>query len=125
MTPIYTDNRPLSWLDIITLALGASALVTGLAGGAPTSVIFGLAVIGYVLLFTHGRYDLTEDRLVVRYRVRRVRVVLLDDITAAQPVKLAFVGQAVFIVLASRQRMLIRPRDPERFVAELEARQKR
>ncbi len=124
MTPLYTDKRPLSWLDLITLALGASALLTGFAGGSPASIIFGLAVMGYVLLFTHGSYDLVDNRLIVRYRVLRVRVVPLDDIAAAQPVKLALVGEAVFIVLVSRRRLLIRPRDPQEFVTQLEAMRK-
>lgn len=117
--PIYSDVRPIAWVDVVTLGLGGVMALSGLAGGNSASLFFGFIAISYVFLFTHSSYRLYEDTLVIRYRLLRRRVVPIEYIDVVEPLTVALVGPSVFIALLSGTRMFIKPRDPVEFVAQV------
>ena len=116
--PVHSDSRPLAIVDIITIALGGFMLFNGLNGNA-LSLLFGVVAVGYVLLFTHARYHLFEDTLVIRYRLVRTKLVPVSEISIVETVNVALVGTSVFLVLTSGSRLFIKPRDPIAFAEQV------
>ncbi|MBJ27207.1 MAG: hypothetical protein CL776_00095 [Chloroflexi bacterium] len=117
-SPLHSDIRPLAIVDIITIALGGFMLFSGLSGNS-LSLLFGIVAIGYVLFFTHARYLLFNDTLVIKYRMVRTRLVPVSEINIVETVNVALVGTSVFLVLNSGSRIFIKPRDPVAFAEQI------
>ena len=115
---LHSDVRPLAIVDIITIALGGFMLFSGLSGSS-MSLLFGLVAVGYILFFTHARYYLFEDRLVIKYRLLRTKIIPVSQINTVETVNVALVGTSVFIVLTPGSRLFIKPRDSQVFVEQL------
>ena len=93
-------------------------LFSGLSGNS-LSLLFGIVAIGYVLFFTHARYLLFNDTLVIKYRMVRTRLVPVSEINIVETVNVALVGTSVFLVLNSGSRIFIKPRDPAAFAEQI------
>jgi hypothetical protein len=122
MIPSYTDPHRFALNDLPGPVFGAWLLVQGLIGGAPLSIAFGLAAVGFMLFKRHKRYDLFQDALVIRYLVPRPEmVVYLRDIEAVQLARQPIVGIVVVIQRKQGPNLVIRPGDPNEMESRLNA----
>ena len=92
----------------------------GLSGDGLLPIVFGLGLVFYSLYTRHTRYDLFQDVLVIRYRVRTM-VVPLSGVQGGRLGKVPLSGQALLIQRQGGGLLVITPKDPEGFLSRLEA----
>ena len=120
MTPLYSDAPRFSfWAMAMPVAAGV-LLYQGLTGGGALPILFGLGLGLFYLYKRPTRYDLFQDALVIRYRIRTM-VVPLADVQGAQLGGMPLSGQAVLIQRRTGRLLVITPKDPEGFLSRLEA----
>jgi curved DNA-binding protein CbpA len=67
---LHTDKPRSSILQLFSPVLAAIITVMGLNAGDPVTVIMGGGLLAYVWFTRHTKYELFEDRLVIRYAGR-------------------------------------------------------
>ena len=118
--PIHTDRHRSSMLHLMSPALAAGLVVLGLVGLDPISLALGLGFAVYIWLTRQARYEIFHDTLVVRYWSPRKKVLPLTEIKDVQLVRLPWVGVALAVRNKEGRAVVIRPKDPELFLARLD-----
>ncbi len=107
-------------MQLLSPVLAAAMVVLGFFKGDPVSVAMGVGLLAYVWFTRHARYEIFQDRLVIRYGTPRSRSVQLSDIGEVRPVKAVMGGQDLVGAKKGGGILVIRPRDAEGFTAALE-----
>ena len=119
--PLHTDRYRGSGLQLISPVVAVVLILLGLVGIDPISLTLGVALAVYTGYTRHTRYEIYANGLLVRFMLPRRQAVPFTEIEEAGMVRLSMVGE----VLAVRRKgkglglMLIRPSDPELFLAKL------
>ncbi|MEK7777274.1 MAG: PH domain-containing protein [Chloroflexota bacterium] len=99
--------------------MAAAMVVLGAMQGDPVTVAMGAGLLVYVWFTQHRRYEIFQERLVIRYGTPRIRSVPLADIAEVRLVKAPLGGQDLLVVRKGRGVIVIRPRDADGFAAAL------
>lgn len=118
--PVYADNFRRSTLHIFTPVIAGVLTVFGLLQLELFNVALGIGLGLFILFTRHVRYEIFNERLVIRYMGPRRKIVDLSEIQSVQSVRMAFGGQGIFIQKKTGLGLVINPVDPDRFVVELE-----
>ncbi len=118
--PAHSEKHRFSMMDVVLPALAAWLVFQGLfTGGGPLVLLFGLGGIVYLLFTRPVRYELFQDALIIRYLAPRQRAIYLENVEDVQVVRLPVAGPALLILRKAGPRLIIRPQDPEGFMARL------
>ena len=120
VTPLYSDTPRFSPLTVAQPVIAGVLLYPGVTGGGALPILFGLGLGLFYLYKKPTRYDLFQDALVIRYRIRTM-VVPLSDVQGAQLRGMPMSGQALLIQRRTGGLLVITPKDPEGFLSRLEA----
>jgi hypothetical protein len=99
------------------LGLGILLLVISVSDGAPGTAFIGMALTLYAWFTKHTRYVVFHDRLVIEYGKPRERSVPLDGIMRVQGIAIPMRGTNVLLVRDTGRGMLVRPENPDEFMA--------
>ena len=117
--PAHSEKHRFSMMDVVLPALAAWLVFQGVIGFEPLSLLFGLGGIVYLLFTRPVRYELFQDALIIRYLAPRQKAIYLEDVEDVQVVRLPVAGPALLILRKAGSRLIIRPQDPEGFMARL------
>ena len=120
VTPLYSDTPRFSLFTVAQPVIAGVLLYQGVTGGGALPILFGLGLGLFYLYKRPTRYDLFQDALVIRYRIRTM-VVPLSDVQGARLGKMPLSGQALLIQRRSGGPLVITPKDPDGFLSRLEA----
>ena len=117
--PAHSEKHRFSMMDVVLPALAAWLVFQGVIGFEPLSLLFGLGGIVYLLFTRPVRYELYQDALIIRYLAPRQKAIYLEDVEDVHVVRLPVAGPALLILRKAGSRLIIRPQDPEGFMARL------
>ena len=118
--PIYSDRFRRSAWHMMTPVVAAVLIVAGLLQTEFFNILLGAGLALFILLTRHARYDLFDDRLVIRYVGPRTKIMPLAEIEGVQRIRMTLGGQGVFLQKKGGLGLVINPMDADRFAAELE-----
>ena len=118
VTPLHSDTPRFSLWAVAQPVIAGVLLYQGLTGGGALPILVGLGLGFYYLYTRHTRYDLFEDVLVIRYRIRTM-VVPLTDVEGAELGGMPMSGQALLIRRRGGGLLVMTPKDPEGFLSRL------
>lgn len=107
-------------MNLLGPVIAGALVIIGLLGGDPVTFLLGVAYALYFYYTRPTRYEVYNDRLVVRYGRPRQKNLLLADVEEVRLVKLPMGREAIWVQKKGGRGELIRPADPERFLAQLE-----
>ncbi len=116
---LHADKPRSSIMQLLSPVLAATITVIGLTQGDPLSVAMGGGLLAYVWFTRHTRYEVFEDRLVIRYGSPRMRSVMLADIGEVRLVNAPLGGQDLLVRKTGGGVLVIRPSNTEGFAEAL------
>ena len=119
--PIHTDRQRNSGFDILRLGIIVVLIVMGILTPGIYPYLFALGLFLFHWITRHRLYEIFPDRLVVHFGRPRKKTIPLNEIAEVRLMNLPFGGQGIFIKRNRGIGMLIRPTEPETFVAHLDA----
>ena len=95
-------------------------VVTGLLSGDLLTLAFGAGVWLFIWFTRPTRYEVFRDSLVINYGKPRRKSLPFTEIEEVLLIRLPLGGQSLFLRRKQGWGMVIRPAEPERFLACLE-----
>ena len=121
MDPIFVDRHRISLGDLLIGGLVAWVFILGIMSGDTLQLALGLGFVVFLAFTRHKRYEITSTTLVIKFLGPREMMVPLEDIQAAELVKIPMSGIAVMVVRKNGRRVAISPTNADRFLQELRA----
>ena len=114
--PLHSDRNksPFNFL----LIAGLVAIGLGLFFGAvnPSMVVIGLGVVAYAWFTTPTKYELFNDRLIIKYGQPRIKHVMFQNIEGVDNLMVPLSGPRLRVREARGRGVWLTPRDPETFM---------
>ena len=118
--PIHSDRHRGSTLHMLSPVIAVVLVATGLLAGDLVTLAFGVVLSLFLWLTRPRRYEVFRDSLVINYGTQRRKILPLAEIEEVHLIRFPLGGQGLLVRRRRGLGMVIRPTDPERFLAWLE-----
>ncbi len=116
--PLHVDRHKASFN--FTLILSVGVIVVGvLSGPEMILIVMGIAFGAFAWFTTPTQYIIFDDRLQIVYGRPRTRDLFFQAVAGAEALSLPF-GVRLMVMTDAGRRHFIQPRDPEKFMGELQ-----